>query len=88
MDERYFDLSNYNKEDSYTRLDLQASWTSSNGRYKILATVDNATDEEMYNISGCLAAADGVYGTPSWVIRCGGNPMNQRLWATEFSVRF
>jgi len=85
---RYFDFGNNNSEDSYKRLDLQASWTSAEGTYKVLAAVNNATDEEMYNTYGCLAAANGTYGTDSFVVRCSGNPMDQRMYNVQFMAKF
>ena len=87
IDERYFDLFNEDSEDSYTRVDLQASWTSPEGRYKILSVVTNATDEEVYNTANCLVNADAVKGTPSFIIRCGGNPIDQRLWEVQFMLQ-
>jgi iron complex outermembrane receptor protein len=87
MDERYFDLANYESEDSYDLLDLQASWTSVSETYKLMFSVTNATDEEAYNTSSCDANNDGVYGTPSFIIRCGGNPINQRLYSAQFMIR-
>jgi len=87
MGKRYFDLNNYESEDSYTRLDLQASWTSNSGRYAIQATMNNATDTEAYNTRGCSAASNGVYGTDSWIIRCGGDPLNQRTYAAELILK-
>ena len=87
MDERYFDLFNEDSEDSYTRLDLQASWTSPEGQYKILGLVTNATDEEVYNTADCGVNINAVYGTPGFIIRCGGNPIDQRLWEVQFMVK-
>ena len=87
MDERYFDLGNFESEDSYTRVDLQASWTSTNERYQILGLVTNATDEEVFNTYGCSANADGVYGTPSFFTSCSGNPLDQRLWEVQFILK-
>jgi iron complex outermembrane receptor protein len=86
-DERYFDLFNEDSEDSYTRVDLQASWTSPEGRYKILSLVTNATDEEVYNTANCTTNAGAVQGTPSFIIRCGGNPIDQRLWEVQFMLK-
>jgi iron complex outermembrane receptor protein len=87
MGDRYFDLGNYEEEDSYSLLDLQASWTSTSTRYKLLLSVTNATDEEALNTGSCDANSDGVYGTPSFIIRCGGNPIDQRLYSAQFFVR-
>jgi len=87
MDDRYFDLGNHEQEGSYDIIDMQASWTSNSGRYKLLLTGTNVTDEEAYNTYGCDANNDGVYGTPSFILRCGGNPINQRLYAAQFMVR-
>ena len=87
MDERYFDLFNEDSEDSYTRLDLQASWTSPEGQYKILGLVTNATDEEVYNTASCGVNSNAVYGTPGFIITCGGNPIDQRLWEIQFMVK-
>jgi len=87
MGKRYFDIGEHNQEGSYTRLDLQASWTSPEGRYKVLALMTNATDEEAYNTYGCNANIDGVYGTDSFIPRCGGNPIDQRLWEVEFMLK-
>jgi iron complex outermembrane receptor protein len=86
-DERYFDLFNEDSEDSYTRVDLQASWTSPEGRYKILSVVTNATDAEVYNTADCLANIGAVQGTPGFIIRCGGNPIDQRLWEVQFMLQ-
>ena len=83
---RYFDLGNHVSEGSYTRLDMQASWTSTNGRYRVLGVVNNATDEEALNTAECSANSSAVSGTPSWIVRCGGNPMNQRIYTAEFRV--
>jgi iron complex outermembrane receptor protein len=87
MDERYFELFNEVSEDSYTRLDLQASWTSPEGQYKILGSVTNATDEEAYNTASCGVNNNATYGTPEFIIRCGGNPITQRLWDIQFMVK-
>ena len=87
MDERFFDLGNYDNEGSYQILDLQASWTSSSGRYKILAAMTNALDEEVYNTYECLANGGAAYGTPSFVVRCSGNPVDQRLWEVQFMLK-
>jgi hypothetical protein len=84
---RYFDLGNHESEAGYSRLDLNLGWTSENGRYQIRALVNNATDEDVYNTAGCGVGSDAVYGTPSFIIRCGGNPMNQRLYEAQFIVR-
>ncbi len=84
---RYFDLGNYESESAYSRLDLNIGWTSESGRYQIRALVNNATDEDAYNTAGCSVGSDAVYGTPSFVLRCGGNPMNQRLYEAQFIVR-
>ena len=81
---RYFDFQNFDSEDSYTRIDLQAHWSSATERYKVFAAVNNATDEEMYNTYGC--GSNGDWDTPTWVVSCSGNPMNQRLWTVQFSV--
>ena len=85
--ERYFDLGNHVSEGSYTRLDMRASWTSENGRYQVMGVVNNATDEEMFNTRSCDASDDGIYGTPSFIVRCSGNPMNQRIYTAQFIVR-
>jgi hypothetical protein len=87
MGERYFDLGNYDSEDSYTRLDIQTSWTSPEGRYKVLGLVTNATDEEVYNSRGCTVNADAVPDTPSWNVQCSGNPLDQRLWEVQFMMK-
>jgi len=87
MGDRYFDLGNHEKEDGYGMLDLQASWTSPEGRYKVLATVDNAADKEAYNTYGCSANSAGVYGTPSFIVRCSGSPLNQRLYAVQLMLK-
>jgi iron complex outermembrane receptor protein len=87
MDDRYFDLFNEDSDDSYTRLDLQASWTSPEGQYKVLGAVTNATDEEAYNTADCGVNPNSVYGTPSFIVRCGGNPIDQRLWEVQFMVK-
>jgi iron complex outermembrane receptor protein len=87
MDERFFDLGNYDREGSYQILDLQASWTSSSGRYKVLAAMTNALNEEVYNTYECLANGNGVYDTPSFVVRCSGNPIDQRLWEVQFMLK-
>ena len=68
-------------------LDLQASWTSLDGKYKLLLSGNNVTDEEVYNTYGCDANNDGVYGTPSFLLRCGGNPINQRLYSAQFMIK-
>lgn len=80
---RYFSFDNYNSEDSYTRLDAQASWTSMSERYRILAAAKNATDELVYNTYGCNNT-----GVPGSLATCGGGLMNQRLVTVEFMVRF
>jgi iron complex outermembrane recepter protein len=85
---RYFDVENYDSEGGYTRLDLFASWTSENDRYSITATGRNVTDELVYNNYSCSAAGDGVYGTPSFITRCGGAPIDPELYAVEFAVKF
>jgi hypothetical protein len=87
MGKRYFDIGEHNQEGSYTRLDLQASWTSPEGRYKVLGLMTNATDEEAYNTYGCNANVGSVYGTDSFIPRCGGNPIDQRLWEVEFMLK-
>lgn len=87
MGKRYFDLGNHNHEDSYSRLDIQTSWTSPEGQYKVLGLVNNATDEEAYNNFGCSANSSGEYGTPSFIPRCSGNPINQRLWEVQFMMK-
>jgi iron complex outermembrane receptor protein len=87
IDERYFDLFNEDSEDSYTRVDVQASWTSPEGQYKVLGMVTNATDEEVYNTASCEVNSGAVAGTPSYIIRCGGNPIDQRLWEVQFMVQ-
>ncbi len=88
VDERYFDLTNYNREDSYTRLDLQAYWQSVDNRWKVLLTVDNATDEAFYNTYSCSVNADAVAGTDSFIRRCGGYLNDERFTAVELSYRF
>jgi len=88
VDERYFDLTNYNREDSYTRLDVQAYWQSVDNHWKLLLTVDNATDEEIYNTYSCSVNSDAVAGTESFIRRCGGNLMDERFAALELSYRF
>ncbi|GEM_PF-738486 len=85
---RYFGVANYNSEDSYTRLDLQASWTSVSEKYQILATVNNATDELNYNTYACSASSDSTFGTSSFQSRCGGNPMDMRRYAVQFVAKF
>lgn len=87
MGERYFDLGNYDHEDSYTRLDMQASWTSPEGRYKILGLLTNATDEEAFNTRGCGVSSTAVPDTASWLPTCGGNPLDQRLWEVQFMMK-
>ncbi len=87
MGDRYFDLGNNEKEGSYDILDLQASWTSPSNRYKLLLSGTNVTDEEAFNTSGCNANNDGVFGTPSFILRCDGNPINQRLYSAQFILR-
>jgi iron complex outermembrane receptor protein len=86
MGKRYFDLGNYDNEGSYDTVDAQASWTSTEGRYRIQANVTNLTDEDAYNTRSCDTVGSAVYGTDSYIIRCGGNPLNQRLWYVEFSL--
>ena len=82
-------IANYNSEDSYERLDLQASWTSPSERYQVLATVNNALDEDWYNTYGCGANSTGAFGTPGdRVVRCGGNPADPRLYAVQFVAKF
>lgn len=81
--ERYFNLENYDEAESYQILDLQASWTSKNGRYKILGVVKNATDETQYNTYACTASTNGEYGTDSFITRCGGNLIDQRLYSMQ-----
>ncbi|NND67362.1 MAG: TonB-dependent receptor [Halioglobus sp.] len=88
VDERYFDLTNYNMEDSYTRLDIQAYWQSTNDRWKILLTVNNATDQEFYNTYSCSVNSDAVAGTDSFIRRCGGRLNDERFTAVELSYRF
>lgn len=88
VDERYFDLTNYNREDSYTRLDIQAYWQSVNNRWKVLLTVDNATDQAFYNNYSCSVNADAVAGTDSFIRRCGGRLNDERFTAVELSYRF
>jgi outer membrane receptor protein involved in Fe transport len=87
MGERYFDLGNHDSADSYGRLDIQASWTSPEGRYKILGLVNNATDEEAFNTHNCSVNASAVPDTPSWIPTCSGNPRDQRLWEMQFMVK-
>ncbi len=87
MDQRYFDIFNTNEEGSYTRLDLQASWTSNNGRYKVLGLVTNATDEEAFNTHGCGSQGTGTYGTSDFVLTCGGRALEQRLWEVQFMLK-
>jgi iron complex outermembrane recepter protein len=87
MDQRYFDIFNNNEEGSYTRLDLQASWTSTDERYKILGSVTNATDEEVFNTHSCGTQGTGTYGTPDFVITCGGRTLEQRLWEVQFMLK-
>jgi iron complex outermembrane receptor protein len=84
--ERYFDLGNHESEDSYSTLDMQASWTSTESRYRIQANVTNLTDEEVFNTSSCSVNAGATYGTDDFISRCSGNPINQRLWTVEFSL--
>lgn len=84
---RYFDVGNNDNTGSYTRFDLFASWTSENGRYAVTATGRNMTDEEEYNNYQCRASTDGVWGTPSFIPRCGGDPMDPRLYTVEFAVK-
>ena len=87
MGRRYFDLHNNETEPGYSRLDLNLGWTSKTGRFQLRALVNNATDEEVFNTVDCTANAAGVYGTPSFIVRCGGNPMDQRLYEAQFIVR-
>ena len=87
MDERFFDLGNFDSEGSYSILDLQASWTSETGRYKILANMTNALDEEAYNTFGCTVNGGAEFGTSEFIRRCAGNPINQRLWDVQFMVK-
>ena len=47
----------------------------------------NALDEEVYNTYGCSANGSGVYGTPSFIVRCSGNPIDQRLWEVQFMLK-
>lgn len=84
--ERYFNLENYDRADSYQNLDLQASWTSNTGRYRVLGSVKNATDETEYNTYACIASTNGEYGTDSFVTRCGGNLVDQRLYSLQFMI--
>jgi iron complex outermembrane recepter protein len=88
MGERYFDLGNHDSDGSYQSLDMQASWTSESGRYKILATATNLTDEEAYNAYSCSANGSGVHGTASFVTRCSGNPIDQRLYDIQLMLKF
>ena len=44
------------------------------------------SDEEAYNTWECDTGVDAVYGTPG-IIRCGGNPITQRLWSVQFMVK-
>ncbi|MDX1733201.1 MAG: TonB-dependent receptor, partial [Halioglobus sp.] len=81
VDKRYFNLINTNSEDAYTRLDLQAFWQSVDSKWKVLLTVENATDSEIYNTYGCSAPNDGEFGTESFVVRCSGTLMDPRLVA-------
>ncbi|MEP5764760.1 MAG: TonB-dependent receptor [Halieaceae bacterium] len=87
IDDRYFDLGNNERDSNYSLLDLQASWTSESGRYKLLGVINNATDENAYNTYGCTANSDGVYGTPSFITRCSGNPIDQRLYSLQLMIR-
>lgn len=88
MGKRYMGVSNYNSVGSYERLDLQASWTSVDERYQILATVNNALDDFSYNTYGCGADSQGTYMSPDFQIRCGGNPLDPRFAAVQFVAKF
>ncbi len=87
MDDRYFDIFNNDEEGSYTRVDLQASWTSVSERYEILGLVTNATDEEAFNTHGCGTQGTGTYGTSDFVLTCGGRALDKRLWEVQFILK-
>ena len=61
-------------------------WSKRKGG-KVLGVVNNATDEDSYNTYGCSANNAGTYGTPSFIRRCSGNPMDQRLYTVQFMVK-
>ena len=87
MDERFFDPGNHNSEDSYEILDATVSWTHTSGRYQILASATNLTDEENFNTHSCSVPSGATYGTPNWQFTCSGNPIDQRLWEVQFMLK-
>ncbi len=84
---RYFDLENHDSEGGYSRLDLQANWVSDSGRYSVHATATNVTDEEAWNTRACDASVESQPGEPGFVPKCGGYPMNPRIYAVEFRLQ-
>lgn len=70
--------------DSYTRLDLNVSWRSNNGHWKIEAMVKNATDEEWFNTRSVGANSNqGTRYAYTKYVKYQGNPANPRLYTLE-----
>jgi iron complex outermembrane receptor protein len=84
--ERYMDIFNSPEleGDSYTRLDLSASWTSNDGQWRVKTWVQNATDEEWFNTKSVdINSNEGTRFPATKYLRYSGNPANPRFYNFE-----